>query len=38
MSATNRGSKRVEADFYPTPIETIENFLSHHKLIGGGES
>lgn len=32
MSATNRGAKRVEADFYPTPLSVIEHFLKHHKL------
>lgn len=35
MSATNRGAKRIESDFYPTPIETIENFLSHYQLKDG---
>lgn len=35
MSATNRGSKRVEADFYPTPISVIHNFLDNHPLQDG---
>lgn len=35
MSATNRGSKRVPSDFYPTPIETIENFLNNYQLKEG---
>lgn len=35
MSATNRGAKRVEADFYATPLNVIENFLSHHQLREG---
>lgn len=28
MSATNRGVKRREADFYATPIETVRTFLN----------
>jgi hypothetical protein len=36
MSATNRGAKRVEADFYPTPVSVIEHFLKHHKLNSEG--
>lgn len=35
MSATNRGSKRIEADFYKTPHTVIEKFLSHYKLNDG---
>jgi hypothetical protein len=35
LSATNRGSKRVESDFYPTPIPVIHNFLDNHKLKDG---
>lgn len=35
MSATNRGAKRIDSDFYPTPIETIENFLANYKLKEG---
>ncbi len=35
MSATNRGSKRVEADFYPTPVDVVEHFLNNHKLNDG---
>ncbi len=32
ISATNRGSKRVEADFYATPIHVVEKFLKNHQL------
>lgn len=32
MSATNRGSKRIEADFYPTPTETIDIFLKNYDI------
>ena len=32
MSATNRGSKRIESDFYPTPTETIDIFLKHYEI------
>ena len=35
MSATNRGAKRIEYDFYPTPIEVIRNFLDHYQLKDG---
>jgi hypothetical protein len=35
LSATNRGSKRVEADFYPTPISVIQTFLSNYKIKDG---
>ena len=35
MSATNRGAKRIEYDFYPTPIEVIHNFLDHYQLKDG---
>lgn len=35
MSATNRGTKRIEYDFYPTPIEVIHNFLDHYQLKDG---
>ena len=35
MSATNRGAKRIEYDFYPTPIEVIHNFLEHYRLKDG---
>ncbi len=33
MSATNRGSKRVEADFYATPLETVYSFLDNYDGI-----
>lgn len=32
MSATNRGAKRIESDFYPTPTETIDNFLKNYDI------
>lgn len=35
MSATNRGTKRIESDFYPTPIEVIYCFLDHYPLKNG---
>ena len=35
ISATNRGSKRVEADFYATPLSVIHNFLNHYDLKDG---
>lgn len=36
MSATNRNkNKRVESDFYPTPIKCIETFLNQYKLKHG---
>lgn len=30
MSATNRGTKRNEADFYATPTDAIHNLLNHY--------
>ena len=35
MSATNRGSQRVESDFYSTPEKVIHNFLNHYGTISG---
>ena len=35
MSATNRGTKRAEADFYPTPIPVIHKFLEQYKIKEG---
>ena len=35
ISATNRGSERVESDFYATPIPVVKNFLNHYKLQQG---
>lgn len=35
MSATNRGAKREDSDFYPTPLVTIEQFLNVHKIQDG---
>lgn len=40
MSATNRGSKRKEYDFYATPIDVVLNFLEKQNISklnqGGG--
>ncbi len=35
MSATGRGSKRVEADFYPTPAKAVRHLLRDVALPGG---
>lgn len=35
MSATNRGSKRVESDFYATPIPTIKKLIDNHSFQDG---
>ena len=35
MSATNRGSKRIELDFYATPKDCIQNFVNHYGAING---
>jgi predicted RNA methylase len=35
ISATNRGAKRVESDFYATPMSVIHNFLNHYKIKDG---
>lgn len=35
MSATNRGAKRVDSDFYATPESVVRNFLKHHHLQKG---
>jgi len=35
LSATNRGSKRIESDFYPTPLITIDSFLDNYRLKDG---
>jgi 16S rRNA A1518/A1519 N6-dimethyltransferase RsmA/KsgA/DIM1 with predicted DNA glycosylase/AP lyase activity len=32
MSATNRGSKRVESDFYATPEYIVTKFLNHYDV------
>lgn len=37
MSATNRGSKRKESDFYATPLDCIENILNNLELEGRGK-
>ena len=36
MSATNRGSKRVESDFYATPEKTIHRFLTAYNCDMNG--
>lgn len=33
MSATNRGTKRKEADFYATPLESVFSLLDHYNNI-----
>ena len=35
MSATNRGSKRIESDFYATPLDCIQNFINNYGQING---
>lgn len=35
MSATNRGIKRIESDFYATPKECIQNFIDNYGQING---
>ena len=36
MSATNRGSKRIESDFYVTPESVIHNFLKNYNYNMNG--
>lgn len=36
MSATNRGAKRNEADFYATPLETVYSLLDNYDDIRPG--
>ena len=38
MSATNRGAKRNEADFYATPLETVYSFLDNYAEINPSDS
>jgi predicted RNA methylase len=35
LSATNRGAKRKESDFYPTPVSVVQTFLSNYKIKDG---
>ena len=35
MSATNRGTKRIESDFYATPKDCIQNFINNYGNING---
>lgn len=35
ISATNRGSKRIDSDFYATPLSTVHTFLDNYKLKDG---
>lgn len=35
ISATNRGSKRIDSDFYATPLSTIANFLHSYNIKNG---
>lgn len=37
MSATNRGTKRNEADFYATPLETVYALLDNYGRIKPGD-
>lgn len=37
MSATNRGTKRNEADFYATPLETVYALLDNYDGIESGD-
>lgn len=37
MSATNRGSKRNEADFYATPLEAVYALLDNYDAIKPGD-
>lgn len=37
MSATNRGAKRNEADFYATPLETVYTLLDNYDGINPGD-
>lgn len=37
MSATNRGTKRIDSDFYPTPETTIANFLMKYNVNMNGK-
>ena len=36
MSATNRGNKRRESDFYATPLDCIRNVLDNLNLSNRG--
>lgn len=38
MSATNRGAKRIESDFYATPIEAVETLLRNYDDISPEDS
>lgn len=38
MSATNRGAKRVESDFYATPLETVYSLLDNYDGIKPGDT
>ena len=35
ISATNRGSIRIQSDFYATPLSVVHNFLDNHTLKDG---
>ena len=37
MSATNRGSKRAESDFYTTPLETVYSLLDNYNGIDASD-
>ena len=38
MSATNRGNKRIESDFYATPYEAIETLLRNYEVAEYGDA
>lgn len=38
MSATNRGSKRRESDYYATPLESVLSFLDSYDGIRSSDS
>lgn len=38
MSATNRGTKRIESDFYATPLEAVETLLRNYDDISPEDS
>lgn len=38
MSATNRGSKRIESDYYATPPEAIRTLLKNYRIAYAGDT
>lgn len=37
MSATNRGSKRIESDYYATPIDAIYKLLGNYRVANSND-